>query len=58
MYNVHKHHLGFKDSEPMDTNGHGTHVAGIVYSMPNGGGDLGAGVSSYTHGKVNYYACN
>ena len=41
------------EGNPMDTNGHGTHCAGIIYAKPNGGGDLGAGVTSYTNGKVN-----
>ena len=49
-----KSHLGFNPKEPMDTTGHGTHVAGIIYSNPNGGGDMGAGVASYTNGKVIY----
>ena len=41
-----------KPEEPMDTHGHGTHCAGIIYSRPNGGGGMGAGVASYTNGKV------
>ena len=49
-----KSHLGYKKGDPMDTNGHGTHVAGIIYSEPNGGGEMGAGVTSYTNGKVIY----
>ena len=40
------------EGDPMDTHGHGTHCAGIIYAKPNGGGDLGAGVTSYTNGKV------
>ena len=40
------------EGNPMDNNGHGTHCAGIIYSKPNGGGYLGAGVTSYTNGKV------
>ena len=43
-----------KPEEPMDTHGHGTHCAGIIYSKPNGGGDMGAGVASFTNGKVIY----
>ena len=43
-----------KPEEPMDTHGHGTHCAGIIYSRPNGGGEMGAGVASYTNGKVIY----
>ena len=39
----------------MDTHGHGTHCAGIIYAKPNGGGDIGAGVTSYTNGKVNTF---
>ena len=41
------------EGDPMDTHGHGTHCAGIIYAKPNGGGLLGAGVTSYTNGKVN-----
>ena len=41
--------------DPMDTHGHGTHCSGIIYAKPNGGGKLGAGVASYTHGKVNIF---
>ena len=41
------------EGDPMDTHGHGTHCAGIIYAKPNGGGDLGAGVTSFTNGKVN-----
>ena len=47
-----KAHLGFRPQDPMDTDGHGTHCAGIIYAKPNGGGLLGAGVTSYTNGKV------
>ena len=41
------------EGDPMDTHGHGTHCAGIIYAKPNGGGLLGAGVTSYMNGKVN-----
>ena len=41
-----------QEGDPMDTHGHGTHVAGIIYAKPNGGGEMGAGVTSYTNGKV------
>ena len=44
-----------QEGDPMDTHGHGTHCAGIIYSKPNGGGDMGAGVASYTNGKVNTF---
>ena len=44
-----------QEGDPMDTHGHGTHCAGIIYAKPNGGGDIGAGVTSYTNGKVNIY---
>ena len=41
-----------QEGNPIDTHGHGTHVAGIIYAKPNGGGEMGAGVTSYTNGKV------
>ena len=47
-----------QEGDPMDTHGHGTHVAGIIYAKPNGGGEMGAGVTSYTNGKVNIFILN
>jgi len=35
-----------------DWDGHGTHCAGTINVKENGGGKLGAGVASYTNGKV------
>ena len=34
------------------SSGHGTHCSGIINVKENGGGHLGAGVASYTNGKV------
>ena len=44
-----------QEGDPMDTHGHGTHCAGIIYAKPNGGGEMGAGVTSYTNGKVTVF---
>ncbi|MEM4531106.1 MAG: S8 family serine peptidase [Thermofilaceae archaeon] len=30
-----------KDSDPMDDNGHGTHVAGVIFALPNAAGVVG-----------------